>query len=1378
MEHIESMHGSYPATEGLLFFLNALISSAGIKPNLGANFRRPGIAPYIEYIVSFVIPRTMSLTESNALNNTSASKYTPLPFASPADRSRLMARALEVISAVICAYIIPPPPDQNTVSPAQKSLPPTLEAVQLHHNAMMQSAELFGLAFHGGSVDLSSNEHINFEDVEASVRDFKEEWVSIPLLSSNDMYHSQVAMSDQRATGTRTVSVPRPKSPGFALLSDILSGGQILKYILLILVENNGSFGIHSLGEEWRAKAQAYSLFVDSKPSFNSLKEYFLQKNSAYNLSSSTPTTPRSLVPPVLYQVIRNHSDYETNFCSPNDPILWRERALTLSLRILCAAAAREESFAKSVNASNIPLTVVPVLWFDSVSRSPTQRAGLNAHTVSVSRLSNTLIAAAGSTPFNSTPNMEPLPIIAQYVGYQSYEDELAIRAVGVLSYVAKSVSSKICVPALCGKSKDGPKHLAQAFARKLLTSHDPLKKNTFPDGDQEITYSNKGGVRGVILDLVLSNLGSSQPNLSQILLGLHTNIFASPIADATRNKGQADISVSSNCLDAILQLLSDDFFLLNPESAILAARAYQIIYYLCSSNAGSKNSTSTMLKLRKENFWVNQCRKYFATTISQGESVSIIEIVCLAGADNVDPVVKHRNNHVMHAFAWLLKGVALELHSLMGVDFSQNSLENLRPQPTQCRKLLEFLFDSPESQSIISGIMLSLPLGDIEGSTQSSLIRNKSPPPREVIKASKRPLPGPFEVCGKYEVIDLHILSTLMQNENDEKKVAALEWGKNWNSYVSFVCSSFHLGTAWGLLVDTIAVSCDPIIVRGYGVEGTFNGQKRLLGRDGVVDLIISILQRFNQSNHHNPNAHIEPGIALPLSVAALRLVQLFIEFDQYDSTIENNMTDVANVCFLIASCIASCAKAGSAHDERAVILSSALVALFDWINANSRKEFSFPLSNKAWKETFLHAAIHLSRLAVNDNKKSNTHAMSNKSNSIALAAREGLASMICFFEDVANPDPSSLSRYDENSQPNNFLLRLFEGHDGENRLSALIGLVPTLEADIAWTLLSVAQSKYGTELLFHAGLPAALLTVANHDDHDMMNDPGNLSLERESYGSIEINPPPYLFGHVTLLCTMISAQDDNRRLAAEAAKFIRHHLSTFDRLLRNYPRNGDLTEKFLMLLSLIASALQVESNYMQASPVNGNLIERTFDKDLLLIEHRVEDFVFHISSFPFPTDFLSPLPTKLVELEQQKLDRSYKYQKTVENSWWGRLPHNETQSTISLPNPPLNCSSTSGDTLFGSMDRSIENGWSEEKYTFAISAASSLESALIFLKHRLKSSNRMILSSAGISLAKGIFRCADLANVSLAKLKKLFWYVFLSLLTANFSSLSTGNQ
>jgi hypothetical protein len=56
-----------------------------------------GCTPYIEYVTDFVLPRVLK----------SKTKEDGIYFATPADKSRLVTRALEVIDAVLTRYVPP-----------------------------------------------------------------------------------------------------------------------------------------------------------------------------------------------------------------------------------------------------------------------------------------------------------------------------------------------------------------------------------------------------------------------------------------------------------------------------------------------------------------------------------------------------------------------------------------------------------------------------------------------------------------------------------------------------------------------------------------------------------------------------------------------------------------------------------------------------------------------------------------------------------------------------------------------------------------------------------------------------------------------------------------------------------------------------------------------------------------------------------------------------------------------------------------------------------------------------------------------------------------------------------------------------------------------
>ena len=65
------------------------------------------------------------------------------------------------------------------------------------------------------------------------------------------------------------------------------------------------------------------------------------------------------LFPPSLHTVFDKN---DTTRTLSGDAILWRERSVLVSLRILCAAAGREETLGWAVKSSPISLNIVPVI--------------------------------------------------------------------------------------------------------------------------------------------------------------------------------------------------------------------------------------------------------------------------------------------------------------------------------------------------------------------------------------------------------------------------------------------------------------------------------------------------------------------------------------------------------------------------------------------------------------------------------------------------------------------------------------------------------------------------------------------------------------------------------------------------------------------------------------------------------------------------------------------------------------------------------------------------------------------------------------------------------------------------------------------------------
>jgi hypothetical protein len=92
LEATESRAGVYPATEGFLELLDALISTHGPPDELGLGYRRPGIMVYLEFVIDDVLLRAHERY------------YAPEDRRGAAQRWRLSARALKVLVSVVQHY--------------------------------------------------------------------------------------------------------------------------------------------------------------------------------------------------------------------------------------------------------------------------------------------------------------------------------------------------------------------------------------------------------------------------------------------------------------------------------------------------------------------------------------------------------------------------------------------------------------------------------------------------------------------------------------------------------------------------------------------------------------------------------------------------------------------------------------------------------------------------------------------------------------------------------------------------------------------------------------------------------------------------------------------------------------------------------------------------------------------------------------------------------------------------------------------------------------------------------------------------------------------------------------------------------------------------
>uniref|UniRef100_A0A7S4W5F5 Uncharacterized protein n=1 Tax=Ditylum brightwellii TaxID=49249 RepID=A0A7S4W5F5_9STRA len=1441
MEYIESQTGIYPATEGLLYLISALITTCGCPPDLRSCWRpRPGCSPYIEYAVDFVLPRAMG-TKGGGKG---------LYFASQADKSRLVCRGLEVVEAVIVRYIVPislqtkpsehiSNKDFRIGSSWKGDVSIVDETIASYESTAKSSAIACGL----GPIVSKIFYPLDTSDaasVDESIRDFCEE-VHTSSYSSDRAQHQETNIV-QHANNSSTLSqnlnnqLPRAKSPGFSVTTNILSstGGSLFHILAKILLENDDAKGIEYMyGQAVHSKMLAIALFNDLPPEYSGAKrgrDYLLQVQQQQHSSKLDsieilPSLHKSMIqplfPPSLHTVFDKN---DTTRTLSGDAILWRERSVLVSLRILCAAAGREETLGRAVKSSPISLNIVPVIRFKAPVRGSLFHRGLEVQSVQISRLSQLLIAASGASAFREY-RTEIIPVIAQYIAYNgtSLHDsqEIAKAAMSLILYLSQTVPHRDCLPALCGHRSNGSRYLADAISKRMcFTSSSP-------------SITTERDVRDVILDLLLSNVGSADDqNLSHALLGL------SGSDGATRSK---------NCLDAVLDLLSNTDFVLNPQTSSYAAKCYELIYRVCSI-ANSVNQSSSrvwsakldfMSKLRNSDFWRKHLLRFFAP--SQLSSVSLFHgIVSTANlydqhqGNQISPLLS-RNIDVLHSIAWLLRGIAVELHSLMGLSASHSPCyvrtniqpTTVAPQPRQCQKILHILFSNPHE--VMLNALIDLPLHQSDTITQ---FLDVTAPARELVQESCATLTGAREVAKGYEVVDVDKLLSNVRNASGDEKVA-LQWASAWNAYVTYSCASSHLSTAWSMVLGTALVVCRPLLFGDEHIldSSTTLSESRILYKDDLITFLCEVLSRMGSSDYHsrrtslsfsetihsNDDGEIEAGSALQLSISALRLVELITEplvsespNVDADASLSIGGEDTMKICTYIIGAISSCSgrdgkKGRFRSDDRAAVLSCALTAILSYRSLRSQTDRSKAVHDSSFQrfvlnesDLYLSAASYLAELTAMNSASSNSEvtptknqaACAEKINTVALAARSALSSLLALFD-------SYEKEYTEppHNLGDSFVAQVFGNDHGKiplktSCLPRLVRLITSFDTDIAYLLQQIACCRHGTELLLNAGVLAALNTAANKYLKEEMQltvtdlEPRFDAVGRETYGAVQIEPPAFLIGHLSLLNVMLATScpplplPKRQSMALDAAKFLQSHANTVERLLKSYPRNGDLTAKFVTCLHLTSSALgrlekcNADGIFVgftsEIATRNMDLSSALGGKVLARLEHRVLDLACHLSEYPFPSQLVPPFPTRLRDVERSRMAkmRHLSVNTSEGRCWWDLIPCDEgpsnsaqngviafsTREQFSLPDPPTGSADAGRWRRKNTGRGDYRSGWSEEKYALAISSAEVNESCLAFLKSRamvaLSNSAPLDFYLNGVAIAKGLCRCSDAAR------------------------------
>jgi len=733
MEHVESVEGVYLSTEGFLRLLESLFSCC-CPPELGKRWRiRIGCSPYVEIVIHYILPRATGAVSSMG----------KLPFRSRFDEAKLIALALRVVKTVLTRYSFSLP--SHLIKPLNTQGQVTLHPNPIHAKKVLgQDALVKKLLIEDKSMSTGGN-----DDFENKTIHFGQH------VSSTDP--SALQSPGQTFGVPSASSIPAPKSPGFLVLSDILSAerSHILEALSLILIGTVSAIPV--VGVEASNLAETYALFKDTPPTTLSAKHAWKK--------DSVPSSLRE-------QLLKSLRPSFEESLAYSSAVSWQEKCVIHALQILCAASVREEAFYSAVNSSLNSLRIVPVLRFNHLDKRTGLASQINVRSVHLWRLQDALVAAR-----------DLAPSIVDFVGYagSSERSDVAIATSGlsVLHFLHMTLPSRASMDAVCGVSIDGRKRFSAAMAQRLLTSFDRSESTT----DSQIL--------SLVFDLILRDLrrkGESD-SLSHVLLGMSDT----PSPGGSRAT-TVDRPKSLDCFDALLDALNSVSFIVDKNTSQFAAHCFEIFFRLCDLKAAGDavsmhNAVLSSERLRTVGFWRNK-----------------LELFLLRDSALLRTAVSEGNVFLIHSMSWLLRGIATELQLMTGLCAPEGTLATtvgfLPPQSGE-RRALQSLLLGMHGLSI-EKVIEHLPIKII------SIDGCPAVPSQDSIRAAMRNLEGPSEVVDGYMIVDEDYLLSHVSSGNQVHAEEYKRWCQSWNMAAMFDCAARHLTDSLRVLIGAALVSFD----------------------------------------------------------------------------------------------------------------------------------------------------------------------------------------------------------------------------------------------------------------------------------------------------------------------------------------------------------------------------------------------------------------------------------------------------------------------------------------------------------------------------------------------------------------------------------------
>ena len=1272
MDHVESKKGIYPSTEGFLDLLKSLVSSVGCPSDLGQSSRgRTGCTPYIEYVVHFALSKALGVNSQPQL-----------PFRVASDRSRLVSRALAVVEAVIIRYNMPTGTLSRNIDGGASPFP------------------VLGLQAVFDQVHVTSNE----TGANEVVNDFKSMTTSMSISASDILDKTERLRSTASSfnnqsrvvPGSTATGIPVPKSPGFTILVEMLSSscGILLQELAIVLTECGGPSGVlPSFGEQSDRMNMAYAVFCSTPPTFNSAKEGSKQNGHRKPLQNLLkPFSPKFL-----------STNIDDNYV--DNPILWRETSIALALKILCAAAVREDAFIEALStAKEKPLKIIPVLQFQGLKSGGGRgnhsniAIDMTAKDVQVSRLTDLLFSIQNSRFLRST--------IVEYVGYNEMHEmqttEISASALSMVYRMQQTIPAHSSLCTLIGDESDkSATRLSQSFASRLIIS----SKKVGDTGNSQVMI--------MILNWILSDLrkGSiSNDSIAQVLLGLPSDTNA-----GNWTPGQSYYSGSiKDCFDAILDVLEHDNTM-----SVVSSLCFEIFFRLhdliqSGDSRSLKISIYTAKRLRHVDFWKVNIRKILLADLDSMDSEQLINMI--------------------HTRAWLLKGVSSELRFLVGFSGDEMSASGfgrlLEPHPEECNLLLSSLFgfDSLSIHSLIQNTPLEI----------VSIDPNLGYPSKEAVRASVYDLPGAKDVVEGYQILDSNKAISSMNKEgmlsNPETTTNILRWIKEWNFIARRNCAVSHLSSAMDILIKASLYSAKSIsLYRNNSLQPSISGHS-LSDDKGLRDLLWCFLQRLDVSPHTNYLQGMD-GLLLPVATKNLSNVILSLSefmtssFNGDMISLGDSSSSTSSSCIHIGALIARITEFSSVGQdtaeeapfryERTATLGSALALI---LRSSASLEPEFTLQ---YKDDFIRAARGLARIShfkvdgnINDSR-----------GIVSMIGRGCIASIIVAVSQNECDDPCSC------------IPPIF--------LEQLMSRVAELDEDVCNFLQVLALKPSGAKLLINAGIVQALLTAANQ--YALQEIEVAKKLGSSSFSKSTIRTPGFLLSHTKLMCSLLTTaelpEQSANHFSVNCIKIIAIYKPTIKRLSYNFPLQSDFLRSFLKVINLLLSFANPIEKKLQSSIVRNKsgLSSEEIISRLGFLDNGIVMLLEHLSISPLPRDLLPGRVPKELKCAQESSGSSIvSVEKDCSSTWWDVLRnilitrHSEIKTDKFLA--PV------GGMVFPPTGARADK-WSEDTFEYSIVASDVLFLGLNALK-RINQPQLIDVSNLALGLFQTVFAAKSVCD------------------------------